>query len=179
VSQRAQRARYSPPERLRRGPDARLIAVLVALALIAGWVFLNSLQGATSGVPGPGVTAASTRSATAASPKPSASEKTDPVSGLRWVALAALPAQAADTMREIKAGPPYAYPSNDGVVYHNAEGVLPKRTDGYYHEFTVVTPGASTRGARRIIAGGPAMGQTNSEWYYTGDHYSTFERIRP
>jgi ribonuclease T1 len=170
---------YQSPERVRRSTDVRLIVVLVALALIGGWFFLNSTQGSTPSVLSPGVTGTSTRAATAASPKPPASEKTDPVSGLRWVALTALPAQAADTIREIKAGPPYAYPSNDGVVYHNAEGVLPKQPDGYYHEFTVVTPGASTRGARRIIAGGPKMGQTKSEWYYTGDHYSTFERIRP
>ena len=170
---------YVPPERVRRGPDARLMAVLVAVILIAGWFLWSSTQRATPTVLSPNATTGATRSATTASTAPSASEKTDPVSGLRWVALSALPAQASDTMREIKAGPPYAYPNNDGVVYHNAEGVLPKKPDGYYHEFTVVTPGASTRGARRIIAGGPKMGQANSEWYYTSDHYNTFERIRP
>lgn len=93
--------------------------------------------------------------------------------------LASLPREASDTMAAIKSGPPYRYPNNDGVVYHNNNGVLPKKADGYYHEFTVVTPGASNRGARRMIAGGAQRGQANQEWYYTPDHYNTFERIRP
>lgn len=171
----SKRAANLPPERARRGPSTRLVVALaaLALALVAGWFVLGHPAGSAWTVP-PGVTTASTRQA-----EPSASVRIDPASGLPWVALSALPTQVADTMREIKAGPPYAYPNNDGVVFHNAEGVLPKRPDGYYHEFTVETPGAGNRGARRIVAGGPKMGQANSEWYYTPDHYTTFERIRP
>jgi ribonuclease T1 len=59
----------------------------------------------------------------------------------------------------------------DGVVFQNREGRLPSEPRGYYHEYTVPTPGAHNRGARRIIRG--AHGET----YYTCDHYGTFARI--
>jgi ribonuclease T1 len=49
--------------------------------------------------------------------------------------------------------------------------VLPASRRGYYHEYTVATPGARNRGARRIIAG------RQGERYYTNDHYRTFRRI--
>ncbi len=156
--------------------NIRLIVSVVVAAVVFGlliWPYVSSPSGPTTGTP----TATATQASSTRSPTASAS--IDPVSKLRWVDLAALPAQAADTMDEIAAGPPYAYPGNDGVVYHNNNGVLPKQADGYYHEFTVVTPGSSTRGARRIIAGGPSRGQTNAEFYYTGDHYDSFVRIRP
>lgn len=87
------------------------------------------------------------------------------------VALTALPAEAQDTLRVIKQGGPYAY-DRDGVVFGNFERVLPKQARGYYHEYTVKTPGARNRGARRIIAG------TKGEYYYTEDHYQTFRRIQ-
>ncbi len=41
-----------------------------------------------------------------------------------------------------------------------------------YHEYTVKTPGARNRGARRIVCGKPV------ECYYTANHYRTFKRIR-
>ena len=41
-----------------------------------------------------------------------------------------------------------------------------------YHEYTVKTPGARNRGARRIVCGAPV------ECYYSGDHYRTFRRIQ-
>ena len=44
---------------------------------------------------------------------------------------------------------------------------------GYYHEYTVITPGASNRSTRRVITGGaPVTGQ--SQYFYTADHYETF-----
>jgi ribonuclease T1 len=49
---------------------------------------------------------------------------------------------------------------------------LPKRPRGYYHEYTVKTPGVPHRGVRRIISGGV------NEYYYTADHYKTFARIK-
>lgn len=169
-----------------------LIGVVVALALLlAVWAALRPAPAATGSPggtasagpnPGPARTAghASTSGKTTAPSKGvPASQATDPVSRLRWVSLDALPAEAADTLASIKAGPPYPYPRNDGVVYHNNNRVLPAKPDGYYHEFTVKTPGASNRGARRIIAGGPNSGQANAEYYYTADHYDSFERIRP
>ncbi|GAA2430469.1 ribonuclease domain-containing protein [Streptomyces lavendulocolor] len=82
-----------------------------------------------------------------------------------------LPAQAHDTLDLIEAGGPYPYPQ-DGTVFRNREGILPSRTSGYYHEFTVVTPGADTRGARRIVTG-----DAEREDYYTADHYASFDRV--
>ena len=86
------------------------------------------------------------------------------------VTLSALPIQARQTIALIQAGGPFPY-SQDGVVFRNAEGLLPKEPSGYYHEYTVSTPGESDRGARRIITG--AAG----EFYYTADHYDSFRRV--
>ena len=90
---------------------------------------------------------------------------------LAIISVAELPPQARDTLRAIKNGGPFAYP-RDGVVFGNYERDLPKRPRGYYHEYTVKTPGARNRGARRIISGEPG------EYYYTADHYKIFKRIR-
>ena len=91
---------------------------------------------------------------------------------VREVALAALPAEARRTVELIKHGGPYPF-QRDGVVFGNYERVLPLRQRGYYREYTVPTPGASNRGARRIIAGGGT-----AEFYYTADHYRSFQRVR-
>ena len=62
----------------------------------------------------------------------------------------------------------------DGTVFRNREGKLPQQSDpNYYREWTVDTPGATNRGARRIVSG------QNGEMYYTGDHYQTFFDITP
>jgi Guanyl-specific ribonuclease Sa len=90
--------------------------------------------------------------------------------GLSVIAIAELPVEARDTLRAIKQGGPFAYP-RDGVVFNNFEQVLPKRQRGYYHEYTVITPGVHNRGVRRIISG------EINEYYYTADHYQTFKRI--
>jgi ribonuclease T1 len=88
------------------------------------------------------------------------------------VALSDLPAQATQTVALIQAGGPFPF-DRDGVVFENREGLLPDRPSGYYHEYTVPTPGASDRGARRIIRG------SGGELYWTDDHYRSFERISP
>ena len=99
-----------------------------------------------------------------------------PVSpGVDDVALNQLPPEAQQTLVLIRQGGPYPY-AKDGVVFGNYEGVLPRQKRGYYHEFTVKTPKARNRGARRIISGGNP--QTSGEYYYTSDHYQTFQRIR-
>jgi len=82
-----------------------------------------------------------------------------------------LPSQAYTTLNLIDQGGPFPY-SQDGVVFRNSEGVLPSQRSGYYHEYTVKTPGSSTRGARRIVTG-----QQDQEDYYTSDHYATFDLI--
>jgi ribonuclease T1 len=86
--------------------------------------------------------------------------------------LTQLPPEAAHTVDLIRSGGPYPYP-RDGIVFHNYEGLLPDEPSGYYHEYTVPTPGAADRGARRIIVG------SAGELYWTADHYRTFERISP
>ncbi|MDO8413105.1 MAG: ribonuclease domain-containing protein, partial [Gallionellaceae bacterium] len=60
----------------------------------------------------------------------------------------------------------------DGAVFNNYEHRLPQQARGYYHEYTVKTPGVRNRGARRIVCG------TTLECYYSGDHYRTFQRIQ-
>lgn len=82
-----------------------------------------------------------------------------------------LPAQAYDTLRLIDAGGPFPY-RQDGGVFQNREGVLPSQSNGYYHEYTVKTPGSSDRGARRIVTG-----QRNNEDYYTSNHYASFSLV--
>ncbi|WP_354640234.1 ribonuclease domain-containing protein [Kitasatospora camelliae] len=81
-----------------------------------------------------------------------------------------LPPQALDTLGLIVRGGPYPYRS-DGVVFENRENRLPRQRSGYYHEFTVVTPGSADRGARRIVMG------TAGEQYWTADHYDSFQEI--
>lgn len=85
-----------------------------------------------------------------------------------------LPREAQHTLQLILQGGPFPYPK-DGVVFGNYERALPKQYRGYYHEYTVKTPYARNRGARRIIAGGNP--QTSGEYYYTADHYRTFYQI--
>jgi ribonuclease T1 len=82
-----------------------------------------------------------------------------------------LPREARETLARIRQGGPFPY-RRDGIVFGNRERRLPVQLNGYYREYTVPTPGARDRGARRIIAGG------SGEYYYTGDHYNTFRRIR-
>lgn len=87
------------------------------------------------------------------------------------VAVADLPPEAQATLRLIDQGGPFPY-ARDGIVFGNYERRLPLRPRGYYHEYTVPTPGSHSRGARRIV-----VGQSN-ERYYTNDHYRSFRRIR-
>jgi len=92
---------------------------------------------------------------------------------------AVLPGEARATLALVKAGGPFPY-ARDGSVFGNREKMLPPRERGYYREYTVKTPGARDRGARRIIAGAGAAGdaRTFGEYYYTDDHYNSFRRIR-
>ena len=96
------------------------------------------------------------------------------------VSISALPAEAGQTLSLIRQGGPFPYPQKDGSIFGNFERRLPLKERGYYREYTVTTPGRSDRGARRIIAGKGERGSvaTSGEYYYTGDHYRTFRRIR-
>ena len=83
-----------------------------------------------------------------------------------------LPPEAIETLALIRRGGPFPY-RKDGTVFQNREKRLPQQARGFYREYTVPTPGADTRGARRIVSGGhpPVV------FYYTADHYRSFKRI--
>jgi ribonuclease T1 len=75
-------------------------------------------------------------------------------------------------LAEIEAGKPLPY-DQDGASFQNREGRLPSRPQGYYREYTVITPGSEDRGARRLVIG------EGGETYYTADHYGSFVQIDP
>ncbi len=81
-----------------------------------------------------------------------------------------LPAEAIDTLLLISVGGPFPY-DQDGATFQNREGVLPTHPRGYYHEYTVETPGSADRGARRIVTG------DDGERFYTDDHYESFRFV--
>ena len=93
------------------------------------------------------------------------------------VSLSELPSEARVVDRRIHSGGPFAFPK-DGIVFANRERSLPPERRGFYHEYTVATPGARNRGARRIVCGGNPP-QAPQACYYTGDHYANFKRITP
>ena len=82
-----------------------------------------------------------------------------------------LPDEVKQTLELIKSNGPFPN-KQDGATFGNREKRLPLRANGYYREYTVKTPGAKDRGARRIVAG------NGGEFYYTQDHYRSFVRIR-
>ena len=93
----------------------------------------------------------------------------------REIDASELPGEARQVLAQIRVGGPFRY-ERDGVVFGNRERQLPAHPRGYYHEYTVPTPGAKNRGARRIVCGGPKAAP--DACYYTADHYRTFARIR-
>ena len=101
--------------------------------------------------------------------------------GLSWgvsettVAVTDLPRQGQQTYRLILRGGPFPH-DKDGSVFGNRERLLPRERRGYYREYTVETPGARNRGARRIVCGGPQRTAPDACWY-TSDHYSSFRKI--
>lgn len=104
---------------------------------------------------------------TSSPPSPTATDDSMPT-----ISVEQLPPEARDTLVLIEAGGPFPY-DTDGVTFENREGSLPAHESGYYHEYTVTTPGSPDRGARRIVTGGAG------EQYYTDDHYASFARIVP
>ncbi|NNE95669.1 MAG: hypothetical protein HKN24_06540 [Acidimicrobiales bacterium] len=91
-------------------------------------------------------------------------------SDLPPVVVTELPPEAIDTLELIASGGPFPF-DRDGLTFQNREGLLPDHPRGHYREYTVITPGASTRGARRVVAG------ADGELYYTEDHYASFREI--
>ena len=96
--------------------------------------------------------------------------------GATTISIAEMPAQGAQTYKLIVRGGPFPY-EKDGVVFGNRERLLPVKNRGYYHEYTVSTPGSSHRATRRIVCGGEL--RKPDVCYYTADHYASFHRIVP
>ena len=104
-----------------------------------------------------------------------AKETSPSQSTLETVALSALPNEAQTTHRLVLVGGPFPN-QQDGIVFGNREKILPRTIRGYYREYTVATPGARNRGARRLVCGGKPP--TNPDvCYYTDDHYSSFKQV--
>jgi ribonuclease T1 len=92
------------------------------------------------------------------------------------VPLAALPREAQEVYALVHRDGPFPF-DRDGVVFGNREKLLTAKPRGYYHEYTVRTPGVKSRGARRMICGGAKT--VPDTCYYSDDHYQSFRRIRP
>lgn len=125
---------------------------MITRITLAAWVLLASLAGV--------------------GPTPSSAWDRGPEPGaIADIAVGELPEEGRNTLDLIRKGGPFPY-KRDGIVFGNFEKRLPVEKRGYYHEYTVPTPGSRDRGARRIIAG------SRGEYYYTDDHYRSFKRIR-
>ena len=145
-----------------------VVLVLVAVLVV---LLLGRATGTGTAEPAPATSARSASTAT----KPAATRAPrDPASGLDVVAAADLPGEARRTLALIDRSGPYPY-AQDGTVFGNVEGVLPRQPRGWYHEYTVRTPGEPDRGPRRIVTGGTGTGRA---YFWTDDHYATFARIR-
>jgi ribonuclease T1 len=100
----------------------------------------------------------------------------EPTGGISAITVADLPSQGKQIYALIHRGGPFAY-EKDGTVFGNRERLLPLEKRGFYHEYTVSTPGAKNRGAKRIVCGGQA--KAPEICYYTADHYASFRKIVP
>lgn len=148
--------------RRRRAPVA-VLAALLAVA-ISSWIARDDAP-ATAPVERPVERRAEPR----VEPPPAATQQQ--ASGLEQsVPDATERAELAKVLDLIERGGPFPH-KQDGAVFGNREGRLPQQPRGYYHEYTVRTPGERTRGARRVVRG------DGGELYYTRDHYRTFMRV--
>jgi ribonuclease T1 len=93
-----------------------------------------------------------------------------PTTEIESVAVDRLPPEARQTIETIESGGAFPY-RKDGSIFGNRERRLPIAKYGTYREYTVPTPGSRTRGARRIITAPQRI------YYYTGDHYRSFQRV--
>lgn len=140
------------------------VAVIVLLALVGACL----VSGSRPGGGGTGATSAGAAPSAASSAPDGAAT---PDSGLAAIPESRLPREAAETLRLIRAGGPFPH-RQDGAVFQNRERVLPRQPRGYYHEYTVRTPGESDRGPRRLVLG------NSGDLYWTTDHYATFQQVR-
>lgn len=142
---------------------------LVAAVIVAGlWSWTQYRQAPVAPPSAAVQSPAPSREATGPTSAPTAAPATSPVDRQsRYPTF--LPAEAHPVLDAIARGGPYAHRQDDGV-FQNRERLLPQRPRGHYREYTVATPGATDRGARRIVTGGDPP----TEYFYTDDHYGSF-----
>ena len=138
---------------------ARTVLVLVGCLLVIGvwWATHDS-----AGTDGSTTSARETRTSSGTS-----GHRPGDAGGLPAIGIGDLPREARTTLELIEVGGPFPY-DRDGVVFQNRERILPAKPRGYYHEYTVPTPGEDDRGARRVVTG------EQGERYWTADHYDSF-----
>jgi ribonuclease T1 len=95
---------------------------------------------------------------------------------VQTMALRDLPPEGRDTYQLVHLGGPFPF-EKDGVVFGNRERLLPRMSRGYYREYTVRTPMAHNRGARRLVCGGPTTRPDTC--FYSSDHYASFRKVVP
>ncbi len=145
----------------------RFVWIIVALSALGLWLWAQPQA--------PGAGTIDTAAAVATVEAPVALRAPSPTGEANEPAApypAFLPPEAHAVLDRIARGGPYEY-RQDGGVFGNRERLLPVQPRGYYREFTVETPGSPDRGARRIVTGG----QPPSEYWYTSDHYRSFQRF--
>ncbi len=145
--------------------NRNLLLVIVAAVVVIG-LFLQS--GEQTGPDSATIDSTATTAAVL-------EDRTDDVAEVRFSDLPTistddLPIEAIETLLLIDDGGPYPF-DRDDLTFQNREGILPDRSAGHYREYTVITPGESDRGARRIVSG------ADGERYYTADHYQSFREI--
>jgi ribonuclease T1 len=155
-----------------RRPVWIIVAVVVALSL---WLWMQPHASAPTSSPvasGPAPMSVATEAAAPAA-VPMHTEAAP--AATRYPAF--LPDEAHEVLQRIASGGPFAY-RQDGSVFQNRERRLPMQPRGYYHEYTVATPGSPDRGARRIITGGGVPGESLPlDYWYTDDHYRNFQHF--
>jgi ribonuclease T1 len=150
--------------------------LIVAFAVFAGALWQQRADHVQTPAP-----ASTERRAPSVAPTPAAPAKPVPTARPQSRSAAApdaLPASIPEREREelektlalIRRGGPFPH-KQDGSIFSNRERRLPSRPRGYYREYTVRTPGAQNRGARRVVQG------REGETWYTRDHYDSFVRI--
>ncbi|GAB3345762.1 guanyl-specific ribonuclease [Lysobacter tyrosinilyticus] len=150
-----------------RRPVWIIVALVVALSL---WLWMQPRASAPTPAPVPSEPSPVSVATNAGTPAaaPTHAEADHPAT--RYPAF--LPAEAHEVLQRIARGGPFAY-RQDGSVFQNRERRLPMQPRGYYHEYTVATPGSPDRGARRIITGGAPP----EDYWYTDDHYRSFQHF--
>jgi ribonuclease T1 len=164
------------------GNSTAKLAVVAVVALLIGIGVTLAVKGSKTSTATPATQQSATSVATSRSTSGesntggsnttrSKSSTTRPKGDFATIKVSELTPEGRTTLKLIASNGPFPFPKNDGVVFSNFEKILPTQPKGYYHEYTVITPGASNRGTRRIITG------KSGEQYYTNDHYKTFKVV--